>query len=100
MGVPKAAVDYYNRVDKLGARANKTAREAWKQVDSKNVRESWQEIAGMLAVSVAAGRFGLLMRVRRMVRTRWLRRAYMSLLLGGFNRRRLAGIPRMVRRLI
>lgn len=55
MGIPKAAVDYYNRVDKLGARANKTAREAWKQVDSKNVRESWQEIAGMLAVSVASG---------------------------------------------
>src|SRR5699024_8172245 len=55
MGVPKAAVDYYNRVDKLGARANKTARKAWKQVDPKNIRESWQRLSGLLAVSISAG---------------------------------------------
>lgn len=55
MGVPKAAVAYYNRVDRLGARAKKSASEAFRQVDSKNIRESWQYMSGLLAVSVAAG---------------------------------------------
>ncbi len=54
MGVPKAAVDFYNRVDRLGARANKAGQDAWKQVDSKNIRESWRYIAGLLAISLAA----------------------------------------------
>ena len=54
MGVPKAAVDFYNRVDRLAARANKAGQDAWKQVDSKNIRESWRYISGLLAISLAA----------------------------------------------
>ena len=54
MGVPKAAVDFYNRVDRLGARANKAGQDAWKQVDSKNIRESWRYVSGLLAISLAA----------------------------------------------
>lgn len=54
MGVPKAAVEYYNRVDRLGARANKVGQDAWKQVDSSNILESWGKLAGVLAVSLAA----------------------------------------------
>ena len=53
MPVPKSAVDFYNRVDKLGARANKAGQDAWQQVDSKNIRESWRYISGLLAISLA-----------------------------------------------
>lgn len=55
MGVPKSAVDYYNSVDRLGARANKAGQDAWRQVDSKNIQDSWDEIVAALTVSVAAG---------------------------------------------
>lgn len=54
MAVPSAAVDYYNEVDRLGARANQVSQDAWKSVDPKNIRESWQRVAAQLSVSVSA----------------------------------------------
>lgn len=55
MTVPDAAIEYYNRVDQLGTRANKAGQDAWKQVDPKNIRESWQHLSSLLAVSIASG---------------------------------------------
>lgn len=55
MTVPRAAVDYYNRLDRLGAKANRAAQRAWRSVDRDNIRDSWVVVSRNLSVSVAAG---------------------------------------------
>lgn len=53
--VPKAAIQFYNRLDRLGARAQRAALRSWRAVDRENIRDSWQLEARRLAVSVTAG---------------------------------------------
>ncbi|HEY4536427.1 MAG TPA: hypothetical protein VIG71_10750 [Enteractinococcus sp.] len=55
MAVPKAAIDYYNRLDRLGVRAKRSAYRAWRSVDRDNIRDSWLEASRSLTVSVTAG---------------------------------------------
>ena len=55
MAVPKAAIDYYNRLDRLGARAKRAAYRAWQSVDRDHIRDSWLESSRSLSVSVTAG---------------------------------------------
>src|SRR5690625_6935439 len=55
MAVPKAAIDYYNRLDRLSAKANRAARKAWRNVDRDHIRDSWALASRELTVSVTAG---------------------------------------------
>lgn len=55
VAVPKAAIDYYNRLDRLGAKANRAARKAWRDVDRDHIRDSWALASRELTVSVTAG---------------------------------------------
>jgi len=55
MSVPRSALRYYNRLDRLGARANKAGRKAWRNVDQAFIRDSWAAIIGAgLVTSVTA----------------------------------------------
>lgn len=55
MAVPKAAIDYYNQLDKLGARASLAGRRAWRQVDRDNIRDSWAIASRELSTVITAG---------------------------------------------
>lgn len=55
MTIPKAAVDHYNKMDKLSARAHRQAQRAWRSVDSAHIRESWGEAIPELAATITAG---------------------------------------------
>lgn len=55
MAVPKAAVDYYNQLDKLASKANLAGRRAWRKVDRDDIRGSWALASRDLSVAVAAG---------------------------------------------
>src|SRR5690625_1004804 len=55
MAVPKAAIDYYNRLDRLGAKANRAARKAWRNVDRDHISDSWALASRELTVAVTAG---------------------------------------------
>lgn len=54
MAVPRSAIDYYNRLDRLGARAQRAGQRAWRSVDRDHIRESWAEASRELSVSVTA----------------------------------------------
>ena len=55
MAVPKAAIDYYNRLDRLGARANLAGRRAWRNVDRDHIKDSWAMASRELAAAVTNG---------------------------------------------
>jgi hypothetical protein len=54
MAVPKAAIDYYNKLDKLGASANLAGRKAWQQVDRDHIRDSWALASRELSVAITS----------------------------------------------
>lgn len=54
MAIPEAAVDYYNRVDRLSARANKVSQDAWERVNPDEIGHSWGKISGLLVESLSA----------------------------------------------
>src|SRR5690625_3798169 len=55
MAVPKAAIDYYNRLDRLGAGANLAGRRAWRKVNRDHIKDSWAVASRELSVAVTAG---------------------------------------------
>src|SRR5690625_826916 len=55
MAAPKAAVDYYNQLDKLASKANLAGRRAWRKVDRDDIRGSWALASRDLSVAVTAG---------------------------------------------
>src|SRR5699024_6513113 len=55
MATPRPAVDFYNKLDRLGARANRAARRAWRSIDRDHIRDSWSEASKELTVGVTAG---------------------------------------------